>query len=233
VAKRRPKSKFSKLRAKANKAVAKGVRAVRKTSRKVTRKLERKLASNSLARAGRKATKKTTRLFRKSAKKIKGAKKSAKSLLRKAKRGLKDWKKRRDKAATQARKEQRARERDFNRLILDGTTSLDGAVIRQQKASSERGSSRPGEPPKMRTGTGRKSITAELRMKGNKAEARTYVDKRIAPYMAMWEFRQDGKQRPFLKPAVEDNLHLLGQEIGNTLKQQLKPQAGKKKAVVK
>lgn len=70
-------------------------------------------------------------------------------------------------------------------------------------------------------------------MKGKKPEARTYVDKRVAPYMAMWEFRQDGKQRPFLKPAVQNNMNLFGAEIGNSLKQQLRPQAGKKKAVVR
>ena len=85
----------------------------------------------------------------------------------------------------------------------------------------------------MRTGKGRKSITAELRMNGKKPQARVYVDKKVAGYMAMWEFRQDGKARPFLKPAVENNLNMFGAEIGNTLKQQLRPQAGKKKATVR
>ena len=70
-------------------------------------------------------------------------------------------------------------------------------------------------------------------MKGKKPQARTYVDKKVAGYMAMWEFRQDGKGRPFLKPAVENNLNMFGAEIGNTLKQQLRPQAGRKKATVR
>jgi hypothetical protein len=255
MAKRRRKTAFQKLRAKANKAVAKRMRAVRKTvakrakrisrtAGKAVRKTEKFLASDSLAKAGRRAAKRANRAskrafkrsaksVRRSIKQVRKARKTAKALVTRAKRFQRDRRRQRKQAATQARREQRAREREFNRLTLSGDESLVGATIRELKASSERGASRPGEPPKMRTGKGRKSITAELRMKGKKPEARTYVDKKVAEYMAMWEFRQDGKQRPFLKPAVEDNLNLLGQEIGNAMKQQLRPQAGRKKAVVK
>ncbi len=228
MARRKRKSGLSKLRAKANKAVAKRLRSARKSVNRATRKVERKLASNSLARAGRKASKRAVRKLKRTVKATKrtakATRKQTKSLIRRAKKYNRDRIKRRNAA-------RRAKEREFNRLTLTGETDLLGVMLLEFRDSS--GASKPGEPPKMRKGTGRKSITAELRMKGKKPEARTYVDKRIAPYMAMWEFRQDGQQRPFLKPAVENNLNLFGAEIGNTLKQQLRPQAGKKKATVR
>jgi hypothetical protein len=228
VARRKRKSGFSKLRAKANKAIARRVKATRKRVNRATRKLERKLASNSLARAGRRASKRAVRKLKRTVKATKrtakAARKQTKSLIRRAKKYNKDRIKRRNAA-------RRAKEREFNRLTLSGEADLTGVTLLELRESS--GASKPGEPPKMRTGKGRKSITAELRMKGKKPEARTYVDKRVAPYMAMWEFRQDGEQRPFLKPAVQNNLNLFGAEIGNALKQQLRPQAGKKKAVVR
>ena len=228
MARRKRKSGLSKLRAKANKAVAKRLRSARKSVNRATRKAERKLASNSLARAGRKASKRAVRKLKRTVKATKrtakATRKQTKSLIRRAKKYNRDRIKRRNAA-------RRAKEREFNRLTLTGETDLLGVMLLEFRDSS--GASKPGEPPKMRKGTGRKSITAELRMKGKKPEARTYVDKRIAPYMAMWEFRQDGQQRPFLKPAVQNNLNLFGAEIGNTLKQQLRPQAGKKKAVVR
>ena len=228
MSRRRKKSRFSKLRAKANKAVAKRLKSARKSVNRATKKVERKLASNSLARAGRKASKRAVRKLKRSVKATKrtakAARKQAKSLIRRAKKYNKDRIKRRNAA-------RRAKEREFNRLTLTGEADLAGVTLLELRESS--GASKPGEPPKMRKGTGRKSITAELRMKGKKPEARTYVDKKIAPYMAMWEFRQDGQQRPFLKPAVENNLNLFGKEIGNSLKQQLRPQAGRKKAQVR
>jgi hypothetical protein len=114
-------------------------------------------------------------------------------------------------------------------LDLNGTADITGARVRTSNADP--GASRPGEPPKMRTGKGRSSIKAQLRLKGKKLESRVYVDKKIAPYMAMWEFRNDGKGRPFLKPAIEDNKEAFGKVIGTELKQANK--GGKKKAVVK
>ena len=229
------KTKFAKLRARANKAVAKRVKRAAKGIKRATRRVERKLSSNTLARTGRrtakrakKATKKAVKAARKSAKQTRKRIKSLVSGLKKANR---ERNKRRKKAATQARRDQRAREREFNRVTLSGDADTSGAAFGDFKEGS--GASKPGEPPKMRTGKGRKSITAELRMKGKKPQARTYVDKKVAGYMAMWEFRQDGKGRPFLKPAVENNLNMFGAEIGNTLKQQLRPQAGKKKATVR
>ena len=229
------KSKYARLRVKANKAVAKAAKRATKSIKRATRRVERTLASNTLARTGRKtakrakkATKKAVKTAKKTAKQTRKRIKSFVSGLKKANR---DRNRRRKKAATQARKDQRAKEREFNRLTLSGDADISGAMTGGFLEGS--GSSKPGEPPKMRTGKGRKSITAELRMKGKKPEARTYVDKKVAGYMAMWEFRRDGKARPFLKPSVENNLNMFGQEIGNSLKQQLRPQAGKKKATVR
>ena len=242
MARRKRKSAVAKLRAKANKAVARRVKAARKRIQRVTRKTEKFLASNTLARAGRKtakrarraairATKRTAKQTRRAVKQARKARKTAKQFVTRTKRALRDRRRQKKKAATQARRDQRAREREFNRLTLSGDSDTSGAAFGDAKEGS--GASKPGEPPKMRTGKGRKSITAELRMKGKKPQARTYVDKKVAGYMAMWEFRQDGKGRPFLKPAVENNLNMFGAEIGNTLKQQLRPQAGKKKATVR
>lgn len=233
MARRRRKSAVAKLRAKANKAVARRVKAARKRIQRVTRKTEKFLASNTkrARRAAIRATKRTAKQTRRAVKQARKARKTAKQFVTRTKRALRDRRRQKKKAATQARRDQRAREREFNRLTLSGDSDTSGAVFGDAKEGS--GASKPGEPPKMRTGKGRKSITAELRMKGKKPQARTYVDKKVAGYMAMWEFRQDGKARPFLKPAVENNLNMFGAEIGNTLKQQLRPQAGKKKATVR
>ena len=229
------KSKYAKLRAKANKAVAKAAKRATKGIKRATRRVERKLASNTLARTGRKTAKRATKATKKAVKRArktaKQTRKRIKSFVSNLKKANRDRNRRRKKAAAQARKDQRAREREFNRLTLSGDADISGAMTGGFLEGS--GSSKPGEPPKMRTGKGRKSITAELRMKGKKPQARTYVDKKVAGYMAMWEFRQDGKARPFLKPSVENNLNMFGQEIGNSLKQQLRPQAGKKKATVR
>ena len=235
MARRKRKSAVAKLRAKANKAVAKAAKRATKRIRRVTRKTEKFLASNTLARAGRRAAKRATKATKKAVKRArktaKQTRKRIKSFVLGLKKANRDRNRRRKKAATQAQKEQRAREREFNRLTLSGDADISGAMTGGFLEGS--GSSKPGEPPKMRTGKGRKSITAELRMKGKKPQARTYVDKKVAGYMAMWEFRQDGKARPFLRPSVENNLNMFGQEIGNSLKQQLRPQAGKKKATVR
>ena len=215
MARRKRKSAVLKLFAKANKAVGRRVKGARKRIQQVTRK-----TGKFLARAGRKTAKQARKV-----------RKTAKQFVTRTKRALRDRRRQNNKAATQARQDQRAREREFNRLTLSGDSDTSGAAFGDAKEGS--GASKPGEPPKMRTGKGRKSITAELRMKGKEPQARVYVDKKVAGYMAMWEFRQDGKARPFLKPSVENNLNMFGAEIGNTLMQHLRPQAGKKKATVR
>jgi hypothetical protein len=253
VAKRRRKSQFAKLRAKANKAVARNAKAVRKQARKRVRRVERALQSNSLARTAKRSSKRVTRQAKRSLKATlkqsrKLAKKSGK-LRRRTLKAVRQARKRTSKALVSIRREYRRKQRNkaqrlraankalraeqkqYGKLALIAEADLSGATIRQ--ASDRSGASLPGEPPRMRTGKGRQSISAELRTKGKKIEARTFVDKKIAPYMAMWEFRRDGKQRPFLKPAVEDNLHMFGSAIGSSLRQSLKGTGGKKKAQVR
>lgn len=250
MARRKRKTGLQKLRAKANKAVSKAAKntqkAVRQKAKRAARaarrgkKTARKLAKKTTKKAvrfSRQSRKAARRLAKRTNRKAKQSVRAARRASKAAKRGIKAFKKlRRDRAKRQraarvaANKLRREKERDFNRLFVTGEVDLSSAVF--MELQDRDGSSLPGEPPKMRTGDGRKSITAELRMKGKKPEARTYVDKRIAPYMAMWEFRQDGKQRPFLKPAVHNNLKALGSEIGDSLVQQLRPQVGKKKAKV-
>lgn len=241
MAKRRRKSAFAKLRAKANKSIARKIRNTQKTVRRATRQIERTLASNSLARAGRKLARKTTRiskrLTKKAVKRTKKTLKAARQARKTTTKSLQAWRRgnrqrirERKRAQSAANRALRIEQRQYNRLTLQGDVETTGATLRQ--SSDNRGSSRPGEPPRMRTGKGRQSITAELRMKGKKPEARTFVDKKVASYMAIWEFRPDNKQRPFLKPAVNDNITLLGREIGDSLRQTLRPQAGKKKAKV-
>jgi hypothetical protein len=108
------------------------------------------------------------------------------------------------------RAELRVRRREFGRVVIAGEQLAE--EFEKGVRVPDPGSSRPGQPPRMRTGKGRKSITVEIRMKGQKPEG-VYVDKTVAPYMAMWEFRQDGKQRPFLRPSVMDHLSEYGQQV--------------------
>lgn len=253
MAKRRRKSQFANLRAKANKAVARKAKAVRKQARKRVRRVERFLKSNSLARTAKRSSKRVTRQTKRTLRATlkqsrKLAKKSGK-LRRQTLKAVRQARKRTSKALVGIRREYRRKQRDkvqrlraankalraeqkqYDKLALMAEADLSGATIRP--VSDRSGASLPGEPPRMRTGKGRQSISAELRTKGKKIEARTFVDKKIAPYMAMWEFRRDGKQRPFLQPAVEDNLHMFGSAIGSSLRQSLKGTGGKKKAQVR
>ena len=139
-------------------------------------------------------------------------------------------------AAADARRRQRESKRLTEKIEVFGDVDISNAVIVQSEA--DRGSSRPGEPPKMRTGVGRSSIKAELRRRGasktsrGKLESRTYVDKKIAPYMALWEFRPDKEQRPFLKPGVEKNANLIGNAMAADLKRFATAQP-KQRAVVR
>ena len=253
MAKRRRKSQFANLRAKANKAVARKAKAVRKQARKRVRRVERFLQSNSLARTAKRSSKRVTRQAKRSLKaSLKQSRKLVKKsgkLRRQTIKAVRQARKRTSKALVGIRREYRRKQRDkvqrlraankalraeqkqYGKLALTAEADLSGATIRP--ASDRSGASLPGEPPRMRTGKGRQSISAELRTKGKKIEARTFVDKKIAPYMAMWEFAPPHKQRPFLKPAVEDNAHMFGAAIGSSLRQSLKSTGGKKKATVR
>lgn len=156
--------------------------------------------------------------------------KAAKRAIRAVKKTRAKIRKSRKRRQAEARKAARAQQKARTQLDLTGDADVAGSVVIQ--ALGDTGASKPGEPPKMRTGKGRRAIKAQLRMRGKKLESRVYVDKKIAPYMAMWEFRQDGQQRPFLRPALMNNLNMIGETIGTQLKQSV-GRAPKQKAKVK
>jgi hypothetical protein len=183
-----------------------------------------------LAKATLKRTKKTKRVLRRA------SKRTTKTLraVRRAYREKQRLQRRREReAAAGIKRRQRAERLAKTRVELSGDVDVTAAVIVQ--ASADRGASRPGEPPKMRTGKGRDSIKAELRRSQpgrGKLTARTYVDKKIAHYMALWEFRPDKEQRPFLKPGVEKNANLIGNAMAADLKRFATAQP-KQRAVVR
>ena len=180
--------------------------------------------------AGFKRTKKTAkrllkkakRTYKRTAKATKRAAKKAKRVTKRTFRKLSKPKQLRGKKLRQRRQEARIR--------LSGRIDISKANIVQ--AAGDTGASRPGEPPKMRSGKGRSAIQAELRKRGSQVVGRTFVDKKIAPYMAMWEFRQDDQQRPFLKPGLENNMSTFRTTVGAELKRAVTA-VPKRKAVVK
>jgi len=213
-------------------------KAVARRAKKANR--QAKKTSKVLKRIGKRRLREARRRLKKLPGQTRKAKRFAKKTLRAASKNTTRFFKARKKAARLRERERKIQARDQRRALraqerartqfdLDGTVNITGARVRTSNADP--GASKPGEPPKMRTGKGRSSIKAQLRLKGKKLESRVYVDKKIAPYMAMWEFRNDGKGRPFLKPAVEDNKEAFGKVIGSELKQANR--GGKKKAVVK
>jgi hypothetical protein len=213
-------------------------KAVARRAKKANR--QAKKTSKVLKRIGKRRLREARRRLKKLPGQTRKAKRFAKKRLRAASKNTTRFFKARKKAARLRGRERKIQARDQRRALraqerartqfdLDGTVDITGARVRTSNADP--GASKPGEPPKMRTGKGRSAIKAQLRLKGKKLESRVYVDKKIAGYMAMWEFRKDGKGRPFLKPAVEDNKEAFGRVIGSELKQANK--GGKKKAVVK
>lgn len=213
-------------------------KAVTRRAKKANR--QAKKASKTLRRIGKRRLREARRRLKKLPGQTRKAKRFAKKTLRAVSKNTTRFFKARKKATRLRERERKIQVRDQKRALraeqrartqidLNGTGDITGARVRTSNADP--GASKPGEPPKMRTGKGRSSIKAQLRLKGKKLESRVYVDKKIAGYMAMWEFRKDGKGRPFLKPAVEDNKEALGKVIGTELKQASK--GGKKKAVVK
>lgn len=188
----------------------------------------------------RKRVRKTTKTFKRTRKKltkrgrklVRVSKRRGKKLRKRAKKRVRTFKRNRAKAIR--RQYTRRNIGDPDDAVLTSFTS-DKTKANDQTAflpdyGNDSGASNPGEPPKKRTGNGQKAISAELisHKKKNEVFSRTYVDKRKAAYMAMWEYRKDGKQRPFLKPSLEHNRKLLGDIIGQSLKQKLK-QAGRRK----
>lgn len=222
------------------------------------KRVNRFLKSNSLARLGRRKTKQvrraTKRITKQANRSYRKLKKTQKRVLKRLPKQLKRTKKKTLRTVRMARKSLKRSLRISRKLFrrLSKAYQLRGKQLnarrREQRqeirgtfdtsrsrivqASADPGASRPGEPPKMRTGQGRYSIKAELRKRGKQIVSRTYVDKKIAGYMAMYEFRQDGKQRPFLKPGLMNNLKAFQTKVGAELKRAA-TQVPKKRASVK
>ena len=203
------------------------IRQAKKARKTIARVGKRRI--RDLKRGLKKTTKEARRAKRLLKRKVKSTRAATAKFFRNRKKAARLREKNRNIAAREQRKSLRVQRRNATQIDLTGTADISTARIRQ--ASGDPGASRPGEPPKLRTGKGRSAIRAQLRMSGKKLTSRVYVDKRTAGYMAMWEFRKDGKQRPFLKPSVENNLDQFGKIIGSELKQANR--GGKKKAVVK
>lgn len=233
---RKQKSAYNRLRAASVKAARRLRRKITKADKAITRRVSRTLrrADAKILRAVKRVRKQSPRILKRKLKAGKKAGKAAARRLRvnarKAPRVIRKQLKAYQKAY---RKRQQAKERARTRMAIGQEvefSSIRGAQATQ--SAGDTGGSKPGEPPKMRTGKGRSSIMAELRRKGKyKIESRVFVDKKIAPYMALHEFRPDKKQRPFLKPSVEENLQLLGRVIGQQLKE-LATAAPRRKAKV-
>jgi hypothetical protein len=226
-AQRSLKSKSRYLARETNRQRKRALRQAKKIQRTLRRSGKRRV--RELRRFAKKTTKEARRARRLVARKVNSGRKAASRFFKNRKRAAKIRERQRKAVAIQQRREARAQQRARTQIDLTGTADISTARITQ--AGADPGASKPGEPPKLRTGKGRSAIKAQLRLKGQKLESRVYVDKKIAPYMAMWEFRKDGKGRPFLKPSVENNKDQFGKIIGSELKQANK--GGRKKAVVK
>ena len=233
---RKQQSAYKRLRAASVKALRRARRKVKKANKTLAKQASRTVrrAEAKILRGLRRVRKQSPRVLRRKFKAGKKAGKAAARRLRvnarKAPRVIRKQLKTVQKAY---RKRQQAKERARTRMDIGQEVEF-GAIRGAQalQAAGDTGGSKPGEPPKMRTGKGRSSIKAELRRKGKyKIESRVYVDKKIAPYMALHEFRPDSKRRPFLKPSVEQNLQLLGNVIGQQLRE-LATAAPRRKAKV-
>lgn len=185
-----------------------------------------------VAKSVKKTKKKVARKVKKTRKALtKRAKKAKKKLVRTRKRTVKNARKRvkkikraRAKAVRQSyRRRNLTQEAELEFTGDKAQSGSDVAFVREFENDSF-GSSKPGEPPKLRSGRGRDAIKAQLitsKKKQHDVAARVYVDKRKAAYMAMWEYRKDGQERPFLKPSLEDNRAMLGNAIGKGLKKRM------------
>ena len=80
------------------------------------------------------------------------------------------------------------------------------AKATRAKKDNNTGASKPGEPPKRRSGKGFYSIEKSRNVGTRKApEARTYTSKSKAPYMSQYEFGPLNQRRPWLRPAFKEN----------------------------
>lgn len=212
----------------------KKVKAARRITKRITKKSFRSLKRGAkvLNRLDKRLDKRQRRFLKKLPAKIKRTRKVFRRLNKRLNKGLRITRKTfiRLSKTYQLRGRKLKQRRAERRQEIKGTFDTSSSNIVQ--ASADPGASRPGEPPKMRSGQGRYAIKAEVRQRGKQIVSRTYVDKKIAGYMAMWEFRQDGKQRPFLKPGLMNNLSAFQTKVGAELKR-ASTSAAKRKAVVK
>jgi len=221
--KRSKKTAYSKLRAKAVKSVRKASKKLSSGRRKAARRIAKttrqtirqtRASTNKARRTLARRTKKTVRAVKRF---TKAGKKNTSKALRGARKAIQARKKKKLDRQRIQRKALKAAERARTRRELIGDVSLVGASA--VETSEDPGASRPGEPPRRRTGKGQSAIKAELFRQGKQVKSRVFVDKKIAPYMALWEFRPDNKQRPFLKPTIDRNMNILGKIIGTELRQ--------------
>ena len=220
----RVKKTVTKKVRKAKKQVAKRVKTTQKTLSRATKRISKragKLQKQVLKKSKRlqqRASKQITRLNKVARRKVQRVKKRAVKAVKKFR--------------AERRRQYNKRFRRSNITAESGSLGFTSDVSQTSETTAfvraypeSKGASKPGEPPKMRTGDGRKSIKAELitnQKNAHDIKARTYVDKKIAPYMALWEYRPDGKARPFLKPSLEGNKSLFGAAIGKNLRRKLR-----------
>lgn len=195
-------------------------RFVKRTKKRVAKSAKR--TKKKLVRRAKKTKRQITRSVKRTRKRVK---RKTKRIRKAANKRLRTWKRNRAKAIR----------RQYRRKNLTGEEPLLGGYTSNRKrASADRaflpdfgnddGASKPGEPPKKRTGRGQSAIKAELishKTKQRDITARTYVDKKIAAYMAMWEHRKDGAGRPFLEPSYKNNKKFLAADLSLRLKRKL------------
>lgn len=219
-------------RKKLQKQATKSVRRFTKRTTAAARRTQRQAAKAS-RRLQRTAKRRAVKATAKAVRSAKRFRKTFNRTVKASRKSLKKYNRERRKRARQLEIKRRSiarqQKREFGRVVLVGQQLPE--QFEKGLPSNDSGASIPGQPPRMRTGKGRKSITVEVRMRGTKPEGRVYVDKKVAGYMAMWEFRKDGKARPFLKPAVMDNLSEYGQQVIQEAKKV--PTGQRRRAVVR
>lgn len=90
-----------------------------------------------------------------------------------------------------------------------------------KRSGEKTGASKPGEPPKRRTGRGYYSIDA-VKLRGQAGVAKTFSSKRKAPYMAMYEHGPASVQRPWMEPALRENKSELFKIMNTPAKRRLR-----------
>lgn len=193
---------------------------LKRTGKKVQRKAKR--TKKAVTRRVKKARRKVTKVSKRAKRQVR---RRVKKIRRTARKRLRSWKRSRAKAI---RRQYTKRNLSSENPLIGGYTA-DRTATKENVAflpdfGNEDGASKPGEPPKKRTGKGQSAIKAQLvshKTRQHDVAARTYIDKRTAAYMALWEYRNDGEGRPFLSPSFKNNKQLLSAGLGKRLKRKL------------